>query len=627
MSSGGLLLIVSLGYFLCLRSTPINAACSTLQFECDNGSCISKFDICDGVKNCPDGSDETAMTCVNQRQHCSKPYFQCTYGACVIGTAGCNAQEECADGSDETVLRCGNEDDIREFNRVLQANCKSNEIKCPSGICIDKNKSLCDGKDDCGDGSGFDESVKNCGHIECPGYSFKCGTGGCISGSLSCDGKPDCFDGSDEAPLLCNTTKRMTPAPPVVTIEQVGCPLPLGDDRPILNDNFGRLLTPPINKVTVHFSCESGFTLEGQESSHCANRKWSVAPPKCVKYCDSRGKFDGYSTKATCTKDGQLVDCNKRYHPPGTEVKFVCATGFRSLLKTTLPDMKCMWGGYWNRDRERCEQECGEIATPTKSFSAFGYSVNNTVVPWHVGIYAWHDEKDYHFICGGSLLTPDLVITAAHCVFNEPARTIYRSSTFRVIAAKFYRNYKNVTDEERRVDVQNIIVAPGYQGSSDNYYNDLALMILERPFELSNVIRPICVKFSYNAEKESINNDVQGKFAGWNIADKRELQFVPALSKMNSVCRDNIKDIRSDKFCIFTQGKSLACQGDSGGGFTAERQYTENSQVTYRHFLYGVISNAPNADQCAHSLTVLTNIQHFELMINREYQLSVDGRS
>lgn len=82
------------------------------------------FTVCDGVRNCPDGADETGVRCVAQRQMCTKPYFTCTYGPCVIGTAACNGVNECADGSDETLLRCGNEDDVREFNRKLQGNCQ-----------------------------------------------------------------------------------------------------------------------------------------------------------------------------------------------------------------------------------------------------------------------------------------------------------------------------------------------------------------------------------------------------------------------------------------------------------------------------------------------------------------------
>lgn len=162
--------------------------------------------------------------------------------------------------------------------------CRDNELKCPSGICIDKSQFLCDGQDDCGDGSGYDESVRLCGHLECPGYSFKCASGSCISSQLVCNGKADCFDGTDEAPLLCNTTAGppvpMANNPPV---EQLGCALPLGEERPILKDVHGNVLTPPIVRGTVKFYCKSGYFREGPESSHCANRKWSVhVVPKCV---------------------------------------------------------------------------------------------------------------------------------------------------------------------------------------------------------------------------------------------------------------------------------------------------------------------------------------------------------
>lgn len=173
----------------------------------------------------------------------------------------------------------------------------------------------------------------------------------------------------------------------------------------------------------------------------------------------SKDQLHGYSTTPTCVFNGQKVPCSDRYHPPGTVVKFVCATGFETL-KTTLPDIKCQPSGQWSRERVRCEQVCGQIATPVQQFSADGYAINNTVVPWHVGLYARHNERDYNFICGGSLLTPDVIITAAHCVFNEPSRAPYSPDTFQVIAAKLYRDYSVVSNVESKRIVESIIVAP-----------------------------------------------------------------------------------------------------------------------------------------------------------------------
>ncbi|PZC71443.1 hypothetical protein B5X24_HaOG213383 [Helicoverpa armigera] len=75
------------------------------EFVCVDGSrTIPPGDLCDGVVNCQDGSDENVSACGEQR--CPGNLFQCAYGACVDGNSDCNGIPDCADGSDEADDLC-----------------------------------------------------------------------------------------------------------------------------------------------------------------------------------------------------------------------------------------------------------------------------------------------------------------------------------------------------------------------------------------------------------------------------------------------------------------------------------------------------------------------------------------
>lgn len=72
-------------------------------FVCRSGAVLDGQRICDGRRDCHDGSDESRRLCA--RTMCPPDSFRCHYGACVRRQRHCDGVRDCADDSDEEA--CG----------------------------------------------------------------------------------------------------------------------------------------------------------------------------------------------------------------------------------------------------------------------------------------------------------------------------------------------------------------------------------------------------------------------------------------------------------------------------------------------------------------------------------------
>ncbi|XP_068671649.1 low-density lipoprotein receptor-related protein 6-like [Montipora foliosa] len=118
------------------------------------------------------------------RHPCNKN--KCTH-LCLVGSGG-EAQCSCPLDmilSDDN-MTCG-----------ARKGCTPDQFTCSSGRCITRS-SLCDGSNDCEDGS---DEMGNC--TKCEDGEYSCDNGQCVSTKKLCDLEPDCDDGWDEREENC----------------------------------------------------------------------------------------------------------------------------------------------------------------------------------------------------------------------------------------------------------------------------------------------------------------------------------------------------------------------------------------------------------------------------------------
>uniref|UniRef100_A0A671L990 Peptidase S1 domain-containing protein n=1 Tax=Sinocyclocheilus anshuiensis TaxID=1608454 RepID=A0A671L990_9TELE len=187
---------------------------------------------------------------------------------------------------------------------------------------------------------------------------------------------------------------------------------------------------------------------------------------------------------------------------------------------------------------------CGRA--PLRDRIVGGENATAKAWPWQVSI---HINGSRHN-CGGTLITKDWVLSAAHC---------FQSFVLSRVVIYFGRlSQSSSNPNETNRTVSRIINHPKY--GSPPYDNDIALIQLSSSVNFSEYIRSVCLA----AAGSVFGGGTESWVTGWGPVSNI-LQEVMMTVVSNRICNIFYRgSITSNMICAGQKGKS-ACPGDSGG--------------------------------------------------------------
>ncbi|KAL0266284.1 UNVERIFIED_CONTAM: hypothetical protein PYX00_008876 [Menopon gallinae] len=221
-------------------------------------------------------------------------------------------------------------------------------------------------------------------------------------------------------------------------------------------------------------------------------------------------------------------------------------------------------------EKEKRNIPCGMPVVQPKPLITNGQTTSRGQWPWHAALYK-NTGPNLNYSCGGTLVTDQHVVTAAHCVTREYTTAALDPKMLLVYLGK-YHLYIWSENEIATKEVARVNVHPNY--NTTDFRSDIAVLTLSTKVEFTDFIRPVCMWDSRNTRIEDIVG-LQGTVVGWGFDTTKQLTEELKQAQMPVVSYDQClwsypeffpRFTSNTTYCAGFKNGTSVCNGDSGGG-------------------------------------------------------------